>query len=111
MIADYAMIGLTPGRHPLSLLRKQLIAQRCKSSADLATTPHGRRVRFAGLVRMRQRPETASGVTFVTLEDEHGIVNAMVRQKTAEQQRRADGQLRRTGGESLDRESGFSVNL
>ena len=88
MAADYASIGLTLGKHPLSLIRKQLTARRCLSSADLAKAPHGKRVRFAGLVRMRQRPETASGVTFVTLEDEHGMVNAVVWKRTAEEQRR-----------------------
>ncbi len=88
MVADYASIGLTLGKHPLSLIRKQLTIRRCLSSADLAKVPHGRRVRFAGLVRMRQRPETASGVTFVTLEDEHGMVNAVVWKRTAEEQRR-----------------------
>ncbi len=88
MAADYASIGLTLGRHPLSLIRKQLTARRCLSSADLAKAPHGKRVRFAGLVRMRQRPETASGVTFVTLEDEHGMVNAVVWKRIAEEQRR-----------------------
>ncbi|MBN8213913.1 MAG: error-prone DNA polymerase [Xanthomonadales bacterium] len=88
MVADYASIGLTLGKHPLSLIRKQLTARRCLSSADLAKAPHGKRVRFAGLVRMRQRPETASGVTFVTLEDEHGMVNAVVWKRTAEEQRR-----------------------
>ena len=56
--ADYASIGLTLGRHPLSLTRKQLAARRCLSSADLAKLPHGRRVRFAGLVRMRQPPDS-----------------------------------------------------
>jgi len=88
MVADYASIGLTLGKHPLSLIRKQLTARRCLSSADLAKAPHGKRVRFAGLVRMRQRPETASGVTFVALEDEHGMVNAVVWKRTAEEQRR-----------------------
>jgi error-prone DNA polymerase len=88
MVADYASIGLTLGKHPLSLIRKQLTARCCLSSADLAKAPHGKRVRFAGLVRMRQRPETASGVTFVTLEDEHGMVNAVVWKRTAEEQRR-----------------------
>ena len=76
------------GRHPLSLIRKQLAARRCLSLADLAKLPHGKRVRFAGLVRMRQRPETASGVTFVTLEDEDGSVNVVVWQALAERQRR-----------------------
>lgn len=107
MAADYASIGLTLGRHPLSLIRRQLSARRCLSSADLARVPHGRRVRFAGLVRMRQRPETASGVTFVTLEDEHGMVNAVVWERTAHEQRRAlldsqlmaiDGKIERADG-------------
>jgi error-prone DNA polymerase len=107
MAADYASIGLTLGKHPLSIIRKQLTARRCLSSADLAKAPHGKRVRFAGLVRMRQRPETASGVTFVTLEDEHGMVNAVVWERTAEEQRRAlldthlmaiDGKIERADG-------------
>jgi error-prone DNA polymerase len=107
VIADYTSIGLTLGKHPLSLIRKQLAPRRCLSSADLAKLPHGRRVRFAGLVRMRQRPETASGVTFVTLEDEHGMVNAVVWRRTAEEQRREllesslmaiDGRLERADG-------------
>lgn len=88
MAADYASIGLTLGKHPLSLIRKQLTSRRCLSSADLAKVPHGKRVRFAGLVRMRQLPETASSVTFVTLEDEFGMVNAVVWKRTAEEQRR-----------------------
>jgi error-prone DNA polymerase len=107
MAADYASIGLTLGRHPLSLIRRQLSARRCLSSTDLAKVPHGRRVRFAGLVRMRQRPETASGVTFLTLEDEHGMVNAVVWEQTAHEQRRAllgsqlmaiDGKIERADG-------------
>ena len=107
MAADYASIGLTLGRHPISLIRKQLAARHCLSSADLVKTPHGRRVRFAGLVRMRQRPETASGVTFVTLEDEHGMVNAVVWKHIAEEQRMPllesqlmaiDGRLERADG-------------
>ena len=52
------------------------------------TMQHGSMVRIAGLVRMRQRPETASGVTFVTLEDETGMVNVIVWQTTVEQQYR-----------------------
>jgi error-prone DNA polymerase len=107
MAADYASIGLTLGMHPLSLIRRQLSARRCLSSADLAKVAHGRRVRFAGLVRMRQRPETASGVTFVTLEDEHGMVNAIVWERTAHEQRQAllgsqlmaiDGKIERADG-------------
>jgi error-prone DNA polymerase len=87
--ADYAMTGLTLGRHPLSLLRAKLRARRFKRSSELRDLPHGQRVSFAGLVTMRQRPQTASGVTFITLEDEDGLVNAVVWQHVAERQRRA----------------------
>ncbi|WP_457097793.1 error-prone DNA polymerase [Lysobacter sp. P5_B9] len=86
--ADYATTGLSLGRHPLSLLRKQLRARRFKRSSELRDLPHGQRVSFAGLVTMRQRPQTASGVTFITLEDEDGLVNAVVWQHVAERQRR-----------------------
>jgi error-prone DNA polymerase len=86
--ADYAMTGLTLGRHPLSLLRAKLRARRFKRSSELHDLPHGQRVSFAGLVTMRQRPQTASGVTFITLEDEDGLVNAVVWQHVAERQRR-----------------------
>lgn len=65
MAADYASIGFTLGKHPLSLIRKQLTARLSLSSADLAKALYGKRVRFAGVVRMRQLPETASGVPFV----------------------------------------------
>lgn len=88
VVADYASISLTLGGHPRSLIRKQLSARRCLSSADLAKLPHGRRVRFAGIVRMPQRPGTAIGVTFVTFEDEHGMVKAGVWRRTAEGERR-----------------------
>ena len=50
--------------------------------------PHGRSVAFAGLVTLRQRPETASGVTFLTLEDEDGLVNVVVWRHVADEQRR-----------------------
>jgi error-prone DNA polymerase len=88
VLADYASVGLTLGRHPLAFVRKQLAARRCLTSVELAQVPHGRSVRFAGLVRLRQRPETASGVTFLTLEDEHGMVNALVWRQVADAQRR-----------------------
>ena len=86
--ADYAMTGLTLGRHPLSFLRSKLRARRFKRSSELRGLEHGTRVAFAGLVTMRQRPQTASGVTFITLEDEDGLVNAVIWQHVAERQRR-----------------------
>ena len=88
LVADYASIGLTLGKHPLALLRSRLLAQRCERSRDLLKRTHGSHVRMAGLVTLRQRPETAGGVTFVTLEDEDGMVNVVVWQSLGERQRR-----------------------
>jgi error-prone DNA polymerase len=86
--ADYGSLGLSLGRHPLSMLRKQLAARRCRRSREMAPLPHGTPVRMAGLVTLRQRPETASGVTFVTLEDEDGLFNVVVWRDVGERQRR-----------------------
>jgi error-prone DNA polymerase len=88
MQADYATVGTTLGRHPLALLRRQLQARRCCSSKDLPALESGRSIMAAGLVIGRQRPQTASGVTFVTLEDEHGVINVVVWRQLAERQRR-----------------------
>ncbi|WMJ69582.1 error-prone DNA polymerase [Stenotrophomonas sp. 24(2023)] len=105
--ADYRTTGTTLGRHPLSFLRAQLQARGCRLSSQLAGTAHGRRVRFAGLVRMRQRPQTASGVTFLTLEDEAGMVNAVVWRHVADRQHRilVDSQLMQIEGR-LERADG-----
>jgi error-prone DNA polymerase len=87
-IADYAATGLTLGAHPLKQLRAQLRARHCRPSRELRTLPSGSRARAAGLVTLRQRPQTASGVTFLSLEDEDGMVNVIVWQALAERQRR-----------------------
>ncbi|MGJ7518431.1 error-prone DNA polymerase [Pseudomonas baetica] len=86
--ADYASVGTTLGPHPLALLRGELKARRCRSSKELLEVEHGRPVSVAGLVTGRQRPGTASGVTFVTLEDEFGNVNVVVWRDLADRQRR-----------------------
>lgn len=98
--ADYHSLGTTLGPHPLALLRAQLKAQRCRSSRELQEVEHGRPVSVAGLVTGRQRPGTASGVTFVTLEDEFGNVNVVVWRDLAERQRRVlvGSQLLRVDG-------------
>jgi error-prone DNA polymerase len=88
MVADYDSLGLTLGRHPLALLRDTLRAQRLVTAAELRTFPHGRLTRAAGLVIGRQRPGTASGVTFVTLEDETGQINVVVWRDLGDRQRR-----------------------
>ena len=87
LLADYATLGTTLGRHPLARLRSQLRARRCRSSRELPGIPSGRHIVAAGLVVGRQRPQTASGVTFVTLEDEHGMINVVVWRQLAERQR------------------------
>src|SRR4029077_10829661 len=78
IVADYAALGLTLGRHPLALLRGRLRAEALLQAQELHQISHGRRVRTAGIVLMRQRPATASGVTFLTLEDESSQVNVIV---------------------------------
>ncbi len=88
IVADYSSLGLTLGRHPLALLRERLTRQRMSSAAELKLLPHGRIARVTGLVTGRQRPGTASGVTFVTLEDETGMVNVIVWRDLAERQRK-----------------------
>jgi len=88
IVADYASLGLTLGRHPLALLRHRLSHMRFATAADLARLPHGRFTRTAGIVTCRQRPSTAKGVVFVTLEDETGCVNVVVWRALVERQRR-----------------------
>ena len=88
IIADYASLGLTLGRHPLALLRRRLRRLRLSDSAALRELPHGAAAAVAGLVTCRQRPDTASGVVFVTLEDEYGNVNVVVWNRLVERQRR-----------------------
>ncbi|AGA86517.1 error-prone DNA polymerase [Stutzerimonas stutzeri] len=100
LLNDYATLGTTLGPHPLALLRDELKARRCRSSRELAMIEHGRPVSIAGLVIGRQRPQTASGVIFVTLEDEFGMVNVVVWRDLAERQRRPliQSQLLRVDG-------------
>ena len=88
LLADHAHLGLSLGPHPLRLLRARLAARRYRRSRELEGLAHGTPVRIAGLVTGRQRPQTASGVTFVTLEDEDGNVNVVVWSHLAERQRR-----------------------
>jgi error-prone DNA polymerase len=88
IVADFATLGLTLGRHPLALLRDRLQKQNMRTAAELRNLPHGRITRVTGLVTGRQRPGTASGVTFVTLEDETGMINVIVWRDLAERQRK-----------------------
>ena len=85
--ADYASTGLTLGRHPIALLRPVLRRRRAITARELHALPHGTRTRACGLVTMRQRPMTASGTIFLTLEDETGCVNVVVWPRLCEKQR------------------------
>ena len=85
---DYATLGYTLGTHPLKLLRRQLATRRACLARDVKALPPGSRVRAAGLVNLRQRPSTASGTTFITLEDESGWLNVIVWERLGERQRR-----------------------
>ena len=79
LIADYAGMGLTIGRHPMALRRDELSMRGILRASDLYGVRQGRRVRVAGMVITRQRPGTAKGFVFLTLEDETGIANIIVR--------------------------------
>jgi error-prone DNA polymerase len=86
--ADYASMELTLRRHPLALLRPRLARMNLRSAMELDDYPTGRLVRTTGIVTCRQRPGTASGVVFVTLEDETGIINVVVWNQLVLKQRR-----------------------
>src|ERR1051326_6827861 len=79
LVADYAGTGLTVGRHPMALRRTELAMRGVVRAIDLRSARHGRRVRVAGMVITRQRPGTAKGFVFLTLEDETGVANIIVR--------------------------------
>jgi error-prone DNA polymerase len=87
VLADYRATGLSLTAHPVGLLRERLAAFRVQPAAVLALCRNGQLARASGLVTHRQRPETAKGVVFVTLEDETGAVNVIVWPQVARQQR------------------------
>jgi error-prone DNA polymerase len=78
ILADYASTGLTLRRHPLALLRPKLARMKLRSAVELDNCPAGRLVRTTGIVTCRQRPGSANGVMFITLEDETGIINVIL---------------------------------
>jgi error-prone DNA polymerase len=88
IVADYRSVGLTLGRHPLELLRPALLEQRLMPASTLRNYRNGRLARGCGIVTVRQRPGTAKGVLFVTIEDETGNVNVIVWPSLLERQRK-----------------------
>jgi error-prone DNA polymerase len=109
VIADYQSLSLTLGAHPLQLLREEATGFDWLQAGRLAELPGGAKVQVAGLVLMRQHPGSAKGVTFLTLEDETGIVNIVVWESIGDQYRRAlvESRLLEVDGE-LQREQGIT---
>ncbi|KAF1690081.1 error-prone DNA polymerase [Pseudoxanthomonas koreensis] len=89
LAADYRSTGLSLRSHPMALLRAQMVQRRILGSRELQGRRHGSGVHVAGLVTQRQRPATAKGTIFVTLEDEHGMVNVIVWPHLAVRRRKA----------------------
>ncbi len=86
---DYAVFGLSLRNHPMAFMRQELRAKGMITAADLKTLQDGKFVKIAGLVLFRQRPGTAKGTIFITMEDETGAANLIVWPKVAETYRRA----------------------
>jgi error-prone DNA polymerase len=85
LVADYSGTGLTTGRHPMSYRRAELRAQKVLTAEDLRTCRDGEWVRAAGCIIARQRPGTAKGFVFLSMEDETGIANIIVTPQMYEQ--------------------------
>jgi error-prone DNA polymerase len=88
VVEDYRHVGLTLREHPLTFLRADLRGRRIVTCAEAMGARDGRRLEAAGMVLVRQRPGSAKGVMFITLEDETGIANLVVWPKVFEQFRR-----------------------
>ena len=88
IVADYASTGLTLGRHPLALLRPGFDRKSYVTATEINHCAHGTQINTAGLVVSRQRPGTATGVVFITLEDETGVINLIIWSTLVESQRR-----------------------
>ena len=88
VVEDYCSVGLSLRRHPVSFLRQDLAARQIVCCADLATIRDGKRVEVAGIILVRQRPGSARGVLFVTIEDETGHANLILWPSVFEAQRR-----------------------
>jgi error-prone DNA polymerase len=87
VVHDYATVGLTLRSHPLALLRPHLAKRHLLTAEELEKLPNGRMVRYAGIVTVRQQPETANGTIFISLEDETGNVQVIVWRSLREKQR------------------------
>ena len=106
MQADYRVLGMSVSTHPMALVRAQMAQRRVAGFLELNRRPHKSRVRVGGLVVTRQRPGTASGVIFMTLEDEDGHMNLVIFSHVYERYRAvirnelmliAEGEVQKTG--------------
>ncbi|MBZ0294666.1 MAG: hypothetical protein K8L99_19025 [Anaerolineae bacterium] len=113
---EYQTLGVMLHEHPLRSYRQRLTGQGVATSRDLALYPPGQRVKAAGLVVMHQAPPTAKGFHFVTLEDEYGFVNVVIRPQIYQQWRKlvrgaslllVEGQVERDGAVTNLLASGF----
>jgi error-prone DNA polymerase len=89
ILADFRSAGLSLRRHPIALLRDRLLRRRIQSAGEVLQSENGAEVRFAGLVTLRQSPSTAKHTTFMTVEDETGIVQVIVWNRVAQEYRAA----------------------
>jgi error-prone DNA polymerase len=111
IVWDYAALGLTLRRHPLALLRPELARRKLMSAEELKDAPNGRLVRHCGIVTLRQQPGTASGVVFVSLEDETGVVQVIVWKHLRERQRLVLAQSRLLAVRGVWQRDGEAKNL
>ncbi|MGE0348694.1 error-prone DNA polymerase [Hydrogenophaga sp.] len=111
IVWDYASTGLTLRRHPLALLRDELRKRRLMTAEELKDAPNGRLVRHCGIVTLRQQPGTASGVVFVSLEDETGVVQVIVWERIRERQRAVLADSRLLAVRGVWQRDGEATNL
>jgi error-prone DNA polymerase len=111
VVDDYAAISMSLRSHPMALLRPRFSERNVSPTAVLATSSNGDFFTLAGLVLVRQRPGTASGVVFVTIEDEHGIANLVVWPKVFEEYRRVVMGSRLLGVQGRVQREGLVIHL
>jgi error-prone DNA polymerase len=111
VVEDYGSTGVSLRQHPLAFLREELAIAGYRRCSDLATLPDARRIAVAGLVLVRQRPGSASGVMFITIEDEAGIANLVVWPSLFEQYRRVVLSARMIGVEGRVQCQGEVIHL
>jgi len=111
VVDDYAALSMSLRAHPMALLRPRFLERGVAPTAVLSTSKNGDRFTLAGLVLVRQRPGTASGVVFVTIEDEHGIANLVVWPRVFEEYRRVVMGSRLLGVQGGVQREGLVIHL